>query len=51
MLGAVAPMLVLIDLFAWAMLWNVPYPISKVLVATPNGTTHALERRVFDGGK
>ena len=45
--GSVIAMLTLIDLFAWATLWNVPNPMSALLAGPPPAQTSPLPRPVF----
>lgn len=45
--GGIIAVLALTDLFIWATLWNVPNPVSALLVGPPPAQTLPLPRPVF----
>jgi hypothetical protein len=45
--GGIIAVLALLDLFVWATLWNVPNPLSAVLLGPPPAQTMPLPRALF----
>jgi len=45
--GGMIAVLALIDLFVWATLWNLPNPLSGLLLVSPPAETMPLPRALF----